>query len=445
MAKHMVRVDYKSFVSLAVWFCLSAPAMAGTIRHDVPDSQYIELGSEPDYESVGFLRWIEAGSAESATGILISPNWVLAAAHTIDGAESISFEIGTEVYDADEWLPHPDWTNSDSDLSLKLLEGTDIGLIRLSRPIGDVTPAELYSGSSEVQSTTTIVGFGGTGTGLTGALDFDLDRRAGTNVFDFAFGLEEDAPEQRILGVDFDNPVCETNPATNACEPPPVGRNASGSAVPLAQEFLPVFGDSGGGAFLDVDGEAQLAGIVSFFGNGGAGLADGDYGDTAGLTRVSKFVDWIHSEIGTGVAGDFDQDGFLTENDIDALTAQILDNEAYDAQFDLNSDAIVSSEDRRIWVEELKGTFFGDANLDNNVTSSDLNAMALNWQESERTWAGGDFDGSGFVDSNDLNLLGLNWQAESPASAPVPEPVPAMGIWVAMGILYWRFLYRRLG
>lgn len=411
-------------VSAIICVLLQTHSLAGTIRHDVPDIEYVELGSDANYESVGILRWIESGSDERGSAVLISPQWAVATAHSIDNAEEITFEIGVDVYDADDWIPYPDWSNSPSPFTQKLLEGTDIALIHLSTAVEDVSPATLYAGSDEFESLATIVGSGLTGTGLTGAFGTDTEKRAGTNTLDLVFG-----PGERILGMDFDNPVCETNPSDQICDFLPVGENSFGSAQPSAYEFLPIFGDSGGGVFLDVDGEAQLAGIVSFFGSGPDGIANGAYGDTAGITRVSQFVDWIQSEL---ITGDFDQDGFLTSADIDLLTAEILDGEPFDSQFDLNSDGVVNNDDRDFWIQDLKETRFGDANFDNNVNASDLNDMALNWQSSNRTWAGGDFDGSGFVDSGDLNMLGLNWQFVSAAASPVPESIPQFWIWLVL-------------
>ena len=40
--------------------------------------------------------------------------------------------------------------------------------------------------------------------------------------------------------------------------------------------------------------------------------------------------------------------------------------------FDLNYDGLVSLEDHRIWVKDIKQTWFGDANLDGAFDSSDL-------------------------------------------------------------------------
>jgi len=58
----------------------------------------------------------------------------------------------------------------------------------------------------------------------------------------------------------------------------------------------------------------------------------------------------------------------------------------------------------------IKFTFSGDANLDGQVDTTDLGALASHWQTMS-VWTGGDFTYDGFVDVADLGLLASNWQA----------------------------------
>lgn len=97
--------------------------------------------------------------------------------------------------------------------------------------------------------------------------------------------------------------------------------------------------------------------------------------------------------------------------------------------FDLNADTKVDRADLEGWLSAASQEnglsqpyLSGDADLNGSVNASDLNAMALNWQEDVTTWSGGDFNGSGRVDAADLNELALNWQQSVPAAAAVPEP-----------------------
>ena len=71
----------------------------------------------------------------------------------------------------------------------------------------------------------------------------------------------------------------------------------------------------------------------------------------------------------------------------------------------------------------------GDTNLDGTVNATDLNDLALNWQQTGRVWSQGDFDGNGSVNAADLNDLALGWQSSIgtvAGSAAVPEPTAAL-------------------
>ena len=61
--------------------------------------------------------------------------------------------------------------------------------------------------------------------------------------------------------------------------------------------------------------------------------------------------------------GDFDGSGDLDAADIDALSAEVL-TQSNDTTFDLNGDNSVDQQDVQVWIEDLKMTLLGDANLD---------------------------------------------------------------------------------
>ena len=79
---------------------------------------------------------------------------------------------------------------------------------------------------------------------------------------------------------------------------------------------------------------------------------------------------WEYSPI-SSQRGDFNGDGLLDHEDIDAITFAIREQLA-DPIFDLNSDGDVDDADRTIWVNEVRKTYFGDAALDGEFTSSDF-------------------------------------------------------------------------
>ncbi len=139
---------------------------------------------------------------------------------------------------------------------------------------------------------------------------------------------------------------------------------------------------------------------------------------------------------------DFDGDGDLDGDDVDALVREIIAGTS-DLSFDLTADGVVDNADLTDWLSEAATynafTFpylLGDANLDGSVNAADLNALGQNWLGSPNAWQSGDFTADGTVNVNDLNKLGLNWQQSIPSAAPresVPEP--AASILLLLGIM----------
>jgi hypothetical protein len=58
----------------------------------------------------------------------------------------------------------------------------------------------------------------------------------------------------------------------------------------------------------------------------------------------------------------------------------------------------------------VKYTWYGDANLDGQVTIADLGLLAGNWQQTPRYWHHGDYNYDTLVDIADLGILSANWQ-----------------------------------
>jgi hypothetical protein len=137
--------------------------------------------------------------------------------------------------------------------------------------------------------------------------------------------------------------------------------------------------------------------------------------------------------------GDFDADGSLTATDIDLLSAAVRDGG--DLSFDVNLDGSLDQEDRRVWVEELAETFFGDAALNGDVAFDDFVSLA-NGFGSNGGWGQGDFDGSGLVQFPDFVLLAGNFGNVRAAAAAVPEPATlglvALGLFAVLGQARWR-------
>jgi len=126
-----------------------------------------------------------------------------------------------------------------------------------------------------------------------------------------------------------------------------------------------------------------------------------------------------------GRLGDFDDDGDIDADDIDALGAAVTAGST-DLAFDMDGDGDVDSDDFTMHVTTLvdtalgegTGTAFGDFNLDGMVGILDLGLLGDGYNQASG-WANGDANGDGSVGILDLGLLGDNYGYDGGA---IPEP-----------------------
>ena len=107
-------------------------------------------------------------------------------------------------------------------------------------------------------------------------------------------------------------------------------------------------------------------------------------------------------------AGDFDGSGVWDARDIDLLSEAVREK-SNDLRFDISRDGIIGEEDRRVWVEVVMQTYFGDANLDGAFDSIDAVGVFATGQYEDQVpansgWAQGDFDGDHEFTAADFTL-----------------------------------------
>ena len=131
-------------------------------------------------------------------------------------------------------------------------------------------------------------------------------------------------------------------------------------------------------------------------------------------------------------SGDFDTDGDVDADDIDALFSAINSGLSADV-YDLDDSGAVDFDDVTHLVEGIIGTSLGDANLDHRVDAADLNVVGIHWRDTETTWASGDFTGDGNTDATDLNVLALNWRTDVAGVAAPVARIPRAPLAAAAG------------
>lgn len=285
----MKKVVLGSLIAASVATSISVEA--GVIRHDRNDADYLALGSQSQYDAVGRLLYSTNGGNYICSGTLIDSSYVLTAAHCLDDASTtnVNFTVGGNTYSGSEWTVHNNWFGD-------LIAGNDIAVLELNGSVNNVAAASRYNGSSEVGNIGTHVGYGATGTGLHGSTLPPGTRRAGHNEMD---AVEVGVGHTNIIWNDFDAPIgTQPNQGTGLHPDPNYLANPflsfgvpSNTALDL--EYMIGGGDSGGGYFLEDNGNWFLAGVHSFgYGIDQSG-PNSSYGDLSGSTRVSAFNNWI--------------------------------------------------------------------------------------------------------------------------------------------------------
>jgi hypothetical protein len=194
----------------------------------------------------------------------------------------------------------------------------------------------------------------------------------------------------------------------------------------------------------------------------GIGINDDDDGggrDSQPIWATDRDDLWMRSDTmpsvslvggAAGVPGDFDGNGSLTNVDIDQLAAEVRAG-TNTARFDLTSDALVNKADQDHWVNVLKKTYYGDANLDGLFNSGDLVSVFTVGEYEDTTagnsgWADGDWNGDAEFNSGDFVeafSAGGYEAGPRPSIAAVPEPSTLAIFGIGAALLAIRRIRRR--
>jgi hypothetical protein len=227
--------------------------------------------------------WAGVGSLDVGgglfTGTLIAPGYVLTAAHVVAGANAsnVTFQLNAgssyTVAVSDIFI-NPDYTGSTAgNVAGDPTNHNDLAIIRLSGAVGANLPFyNLYNGNLQ-GADLNLVSYAGSTT----------VKKTGENIADQLF--TNAAGTNKTYMFDFDGPTMSTNVM-------------GGGTLGANREASLVNGDSGSSAFVNVNGQWQLAGINTFEATfTGGSTTPGAYGTGGGGVAVSGYSAWINSVI----------------------------------------------------------------------------------------------------------------------------------------------------
>ena len=145
----------------------------------------------------------------------------------------------------------------------------------------------------------------------------------------------------------------------------------------------------------------------------------------------------------------FNSDEGDTDIPKNMLTAVVMAR-THESAYDLNADTHVNQLDRYRWVKWFKGTYFGDADLSSEFTSSDMvQVFAAGKYETGKDagWAEGDWNGDGIFNSSDMVAAFVDggYEKGPPMNATaVPEPISVMLLMTGLiAVVVWQRRFQR--
>lgn len=259
--------------------------MGGAAKANPPDYPTLRVDHNTSSSPWGGVGSISVkGGTYSA--VAIGPQHVLTAAHVVAGAmpADIVFNINfggdlTYKIAASATAIHPGYGKN----QFRGIQLDDLAVVTLASPLPSGVPHyPLLSQPLDIGTTILLVGYGATGDGEKGATQSGQAavKRTGRNVIDQFLPPVKRFEFPRAFLYDFDDPYGKLNK---------VGGASLGNAV----ESTVASGDSGGPAFVNLDGKWQIAGINTFQIGDAAPGATSRFGALGGGMWLPAYSQWL--------------------------------------------------------------------------------------------------------------------------------------------------------
>ena len=253
---------------------------------DDPAVHEVPRGSA--FDAVGDLIISQPnGRFRCSSSLLAGGTHALTAAHCVTGqsrkvnrktSASITFALpgGDLSVGVSSIKVHSGWTGD-------ILNGKDLAVLKLESPVSAVAGYDIFRGTDELGGVSEKVGYGRSGSGLTGDVLASGTKRTGFNTYDATGTIWGFSDSQ--LHYDFDDGTA--------------GHDGFGFYFDLAHlglgddEVMSAPGDSGGPTFID----GLIASITSYGYRLACtdidGVLNSTFGEFGADTRVSSFASWI--------------------------------------------------------------------------------------------------------------------------------------------------------
>ena len=156
--------------------------------------------------------------------------------------------------------------------------------------------------------------------------------------------------------------------------------------------------------------------------------------------RLNIEIESIRIETAFSNPCDLNGDGDCNAVDIDALTVATLAG-SQDPKYDLDGNGSLNFDDRKVMVDDLLYTYFGDANLDGQFSSADFVEVFSAGQYEDAVadnsgWATGDWDGDlDFTSADFVAAFAAGGYEMGPRAAVSAVPEPSSIVLVGLALL----------